>query len=60
MTDVWELGMTARYGTGRPFTPLAGTAPRGDRWFLVESAVGWGRHAFLDPPADSTMFWRGM
>jgi vitamin B12 transporter len=27
VTDVWELGVTARYGTGRPFTPVAGTAP---------------------------------
>jgi len=32
--------------------PLAGTASRGDTWFLVESPGGWGRHAFLDPPFD--------
>lgn len=32
--------------------PLAGTASRGDTWFLVESPAGWGAHAFLDPPYD--------
>ncbi|ROS31104.1 sucrase ferredoxin [Cellulomonas sp. PhB150] len=32
--------------------PLAGTGSHGDTWFLVESSGGWGRHAFLDPPAD--------
>jgi (2Fe-2S) ferredoxin len=32
--------------------PLAGTASRGDTWFLVENPAGWGRHAFLDPPFD--------
>ncbi|HET6763232.1 MAG TPA: hypothetical protein VFH27_06160 [Longimicrobiaceae bacterium] len=27
LTDVWELGMTARYGSGRPYTPVVGTTP---------------------------------
>lgn len=25
--QAWELGLTSRYGTGRPFTPVLGTAP---------------------------------
>lgn len=32
--------------------PLWATAGRGDRWFLVELAQGWGPRALLDPPFD--------
>lgn len=32
--------------------PLAGTAPRGIRWFLLEVATGWGHNALLDAPFD--------
>jgi vitamin B12 transporter len=30
VTDVWELGVTARYGTGRPYTPVTGTTAATD------------------------------
>ena len=32
--------------------PLAGTAPRGIRWFLLEVATSWGSNALLDAPFD--------
>ena len=32
--------------------PLAGTAPRGIRWFLLEVATSWGPNALLDAPFD--------
>jgi hypothetical protein len=32
--------------------PLAGTAPRGIRWFLLEVAMSWGSNALLDAPFD--------
>ena len=32
--------------------PLAGTGPRGHRWFLVEVPTSWGRNALLDDPFD--------
>ncbi|GAA1823802.1 sucrase ferredoxin [Agromyces salentinus] len=32
--------------------PLAGTAPRGIRWLLVEVATSWGHNALLDAPFD--------
>lgn len=32
--------------------PLAGTAPRGIRWLLLEVATGWGPNALLDAPFD--------
>ncbi len=32
--------------------PLVGTAPRGERWFLIEVAASWGRNALLDEPFD--------
>lgn len=30
LTDDWELGTTARYGTGRPYTPVTGSMPGAD------------------------------
>ncbi|GAA1504301.1 hypothetical protein BJ978_000364 [Agromyces terreus] len=35
--------------------PLAGTAPPGIRWLLVEAATGWGPNALLDPPFDPAL-----
>ncbi|ANJ28711.1 hypothetical protein ATC03_04280 [Agromyces aureus] len=32
--------------------PLAGTAPRGIRWLLLEVATSWGPNALLDAPFD--------
>ncbi|MRG60312.1 sucrase ferredoxin [Agromyces sp. CFH 90414] len=32
--------------------PLAGTAPRGLRWFLLEVPAAWGPNALLDAPFD--------
>jgi vitamin B12 transporter len=35
LSDVWELGSTLRYATGRPFTPVTGaTAPAREGWPL--------------------------
>jgi hypothetical protein len=33
--------------------PLAGTGSRGEQWFLVEVANGWGPRVFLDAPFDA-------
>lgn len=35
--------------------PLAGTAPRGLRWFLLEVATSWGTNALLDAPFDRAL-----
>jgi hypothetical protein len=35
--------------------PLAGTGSRGERWFLVEVADGWGPRVFLDAPFDGAL-----
>ncbi|MGR0220075.1 sucrase ferredoxin [Agromyces sp. ZXT2-6] len=35
--------------------PLAGTAPRGIRWFLLEVAASWGTNALLDAPFDRAL-----
>ncbi|WP_022891621.1 sucrase ferredoxin [Agromyces subbeticus] len=32
--------------------PLAGTGPRGLRWFLIEVPGSWGQNALLDAPFD--------
>jgi hypothetical protein len=35
--------------------PLAGTAPRGIRWLLLEVAASWGHNALLDAPFDRAL-----
>ncbi|MFD4422045.1 sucrase ferredoxin [Agromyces sp. NPDC058484] len=35
--------------------PLAGTGPRGIRWFLIEVAASWGQNALLDEPFDRVL-----
>ncbi|WP_217423967.1 sucrase ferredoxin [Agromyces sp. Marseille-P2726] len=35
--------------------PLAGTGPRGLRWFLIEVAASWGHNALLDLPFDRAL-----
>ncbi|MFE5672693.1 sucrase ferredoxin [Agromyces sp. NPDC056523] len=35
--------------------PLAGTGPRGLRWFLIEIAASWGQNALLDEPFDRAL-----
>ena len=35
--------------------PLAGTGPRGLRWFLIEVAASWGHNALLDQPFDRVL-----
>ena len=35
--------------------PLAGTAGRGDRWFLVEIDGAWGEHAFFQSRLDPVL-----
>jgi len=35
--------------------PLAGTGPRGIRWFLIEVAASWGHNALLDLPFDRAL-----
>ena len=34
---------------------LVATGSLGERWFLVETQAGWGRHALLEPPFDPAL-----